>query len=160
MMPPTHADAVTAGAGASAKRPTPLRWLSALLVLQVVLLVTLTVLMIAAPGITRDAVLRGDPTLSRHELDIAVKVTIAYVAAMHVVHLAIATWLVVKALKRRRWARNVLTIYLPLATVGSLVSWSDRNFAWVVILSNVVNVAIVGLLWLPRSVRAHFASTI
>lgn len=135
----------------------PFRWLVGSLALLTALFIALTVMMIAVPGYTRDAVLRHSPALTHRDLDTAVNVTIAYTAVMHVVHVAIATWLVVKALKRRRWARIALTVYLPLATVGSLASWSDLRFAWVVVLSGVVHLVIIGLLWLPHSVRAYFA---
>ena len=150
---------VDGAAGGGVVLPPPLRWLRVALALLLVLMVALPVLMTVDRGFVVPSIQRDDPFLSGDDLDFAVTVTLAFTWAVHFVYGAVAVWFTVKALRGRHWARIALTVAMVVATLNSLDSAAaGPEYYWAVIPSDVLQVGIVVLLWLPRSSRAFFAA--
>jgi hypothetical protein len=139
--------------------PPPLRWLRVALAVLLVLLVALPVLMTVDRDFVVPSIQRDNPSLSGDDLDLAIVLALVYTWALHVVYGAVAVWFTVKALRGRRWARIALTVAMVVATLNSLDSAAaGPEYYWAVIPSDIVQVGIVMLLWLPRSSRAFFAA--
>lgn len=131
--------------------------LSRLVTALVAVYVALAAVMIATPAVTEEAVLAAHPGIAPPDLDIGVTFTIVASTALHAVHSVIVIWLVAKASRRRRWARLTLTAYLPVAVVASFLSMSTSAFIWAVLVANLIQVALVAVLWIPRWTREFFA---
>ncbi|OZM79264.1 hypothetical protein [Pseudonocardia sp. MH-G8] len=139
--------------------PPPLRWLGVALAVLVVVLAALPIMMALDPAMTAGTITREDPSLSGPQLDFAVAAAIAYGAVLHVIYAAVAVWFGVKAMKGRGWARIALTVLMVLATANSLDSASKGpEYLWWAIGGDVIHLVVLGLLWLPRSVREFFAA--
>lgn len=125
-----------------------------------VLYIALPVMMAVDRDYTSASIMRNNPSLSPADLDFAVNAAIVYAIVLHAVSSAAAVWLVVKALRGRRWARIALTAYLILATLGSLVSAAaGAEYLWAVIPSDAIQLAMIVLLWLPAPSRRFFGSS-
>lgn len=100
------------------------------------------------------SILREQPTLDREALSTAVRAVQAFTWLAHLATVALGAWFVWKVLRGRSWARIALTALMLLATVGSVDSAmaGPRYYGWV-IASDLLQVAILLLLWVPRSVR-------
>jgi hypothetical protein len=139
--------------------PRPLRWLGVVLGVLVVVLAALPIMMALDTDMTAGTITREDPSLSGPQLDFAVTAAIVYGAALHAVYAAVAVWFGVAAVRGRRWARIALTVLMVLATANSVDSASKGpEYLWWAIGGDVIHLAVIGLLWLPRSVRRFFAA--
>ncbi|GAB3283459.1 hypothetical protein [Parasphingorhabdus pacifica] len=133
------------------------RQLVGTLVALVVVLLALPAQMVISPDGFAESIARSNPTLNPSQLDLALKSSIAFAAITHVAFGAIATWLVIKVLRARQWARVALTVFVVLALWNSLYSAAaGPEYYWAVIAGNVILVVIIGLLWLPGPVRRLF----
>ncbi|MDN5915960.1 MAG: hypothetical protein L0I76_12765 [Pseudonocardia sp.] len=139
--------------------PAPLRLAAAGMVALLLVLAALPVMMALDPAATAASVTRQDPSLSPADVEFGVSASIVYAAGLHLVYGAVLLWLGLKSLRRRRWARIALTVALVLATLNSIDSATKGpEYVWWAIAGDVLHVGIVGLLWLPRSVREYFAA--
>lgn len=139
--------------------PRPLRWLVPLMIGYGLLLVALPVQMALSPEALAETVRRRDPSLTPEWVEFAVLVALLQTVVLHAVSLAVAVWFSVKAVRGRRWARIGLTVYVLLAALSSLGSASAGvSYLVHVIATNVIHVVLLGLLWLPGSVREFFAA--
>ena len=157
--------ASTPGAGpqrASSPPPPPaaLRWLVVGVAVGVILLVALPVaMMIGRDGFLAESIMQNDPSLDPRQLEFAINAAIIYAVVIHAIDVVLTIWFVVKVLQGRQWARIALTAYLVVATFGSLYSaGSGSAYLWAVIPSDVLHIAMLALLWVPRSVRRFFAA--
>lgn len=161
-------DPATAGNATSAPRaaeamahpvPTALRWLVPAVAVGVVLLVALPAVMVLDRDFTVRAIMADNPGLDPAHLDFAVNVVLVDAVAWHTIDVVLSIWFVVKVLQRRQWARIALTVYLVIATLGSLYSAVQGTpFLWAVIPGDAVHLAMLALLWIPGSVRRFFAA--
>lgn len=114
---------------------------------------------IGRDGFLTDSILVDDPTLNAKELRFAVWASILYAAVLHAVDVAVTIWLMAKVWRARQWARIALTVYLVIATGGSLYSAAaGTSYLLVVIPTDALHIMMLVLLWLPRSVREFFAA--
>jgi hypothetical protein len=139
--------------------PRPLRRLGVVLAVLVVVLAALPIMMALDPAMTARTVTRQDPSLSGRDLEFAVTAAVGYAAVVHAVYAAVAVWFGVKAVKGRRWARIALTVLMVVATANSLDSaLKGPEYLWWALGGDVIHLVVIGLLWLPRSVRGFFAA--
>lgn len=139
--------------------PTALRWLVPAVAVGVVLLVALPAVMVLDRDFTVRAIMQDNPGLDPAHLGFAVNAVLIDAVAWHTIDVILSIWFVVKVLQRRQWARIALTIYLVIATLGSLYSAAQGTpFLWAVIPGDAVHLAMLALLWLPVSVRRFFAA--
>jgi hypothetical protein len=139
--------------------PAALRCVGLALAVLVVVLAALPILMAVDPATTAGSIARKDPSLSASDIEFAVPAAIAMAAALHVVYAVVAVWFGVKALKGRRWARIALTLLMVGATANSVDSLTaGPEYFWWAIGGDVIHVVVIGLLWLPSSVRDFFAA--
>lgn len=139
--------------------PGGIRCVAVGLALLVVLLVALPVLMVVNPAAFAGSIMRANPSLSPAELDFALTAAIALTAISHAVYAGLAVWFGVMTLKGRRWARIALTILMVAGTLNSLESMrAGPEYFWWAVGGDLIHIAIVGLLWLPTSVREFFAA--
>lgn len=139
--------------------PTALRWLVPAVAVGVALLVALPAVMVLDRDSTVRAIMQDNPGLDPAHLDFAVNAVIIDAVAWHTIGVVLSIWFVVKVLQRRQWARIALTVYLVVATVGSLYSAAQgTQFLWAVIPGDAIHLAMLALLWIPRPVRRFFAS--
>lgn len=143
-----------------ARAPTLLRLLLVGVVASIVLLIALPVAMIInqeglAAAIERDTA----GTLTPEWMHFAVVAAIVYAIVLHLPNVVLLIWLTPRILRGRRWARIVLTAYLVIATYFSLYSASKGGmFLWAVIPTDTLHVLMIGLLWMPPSVRRFFGA--
>lgn len=139
--------------------PSALRWLTATIGALLVVLAVLPVTMTVNRDGTRESILRNEPSLDPGNLEFAVDAALWYTAVAHVLYGAVAVWLTVKVLRGRTWARVTLTVVMVLASLNSLDSASaGPEYYTAVIAGDVLHVAVIALLWLPRPVRDFFAA--
>ncbi|WP_147917483.1 hypothetical protein [Ruania zhangjianzhongii] len=146
---------------ASALRPpTPLKWVFAGVVGGVVLLIGLPLAMwLGRDGFLTDSILAQDPGLTEKQLEFAVWASILYAAVLHAVDVVVTIWLMVKVWKGRQWARIAMTVYLVIATGGSLYSAAmGDSYLIAVIPTDALHLMMLVLLWVPRSVREFFSA--
>ncbi len=83
---------------------------------------------------------------------------ILYAVVLHSLDVALLVWFTLKVWRGRRWARIALTGYLVVASILSLISAAEGiEYLVIVIPTDVIHLIMLGLLWLPTSVRAFFA---
>ena len=150
-------------ADAQAATPTPptaLKWVLAGVVGGVVLLVGLPLAMwLGREGFLTDSILAQDPGLNGKQLEFAIWASILYAVVLHAVDVAVTIWLMVKVWRGRQWARIAMTVYLVIATAGSLYSAAmGDSYLIAVIPTDALHVMMLALLWLPRPVREFFAA--
>lgn len=140
--------------------PRSLRWLAVGVGLSILLLVGLPVLML----VRRDELVASieretSGTLSPEWMGWVVVFTVAYAIVLHLLDVILLLWLTPKVLRGRQWARIALTVYLVVATAGSLYSASKGGmYLAVVIPTDLLHVLMVMLLWAPPGVRRFFAA--
>lgn len=143
---------------AAAAMPAALRITIAALSALVLLHVAVPVMLLAGRASLRDDTLAAHPDFRPDQLDAAVVVTLAAAAVFHLLFCAAYIWFGWKLARGRRWARIALTITLVLATLFSVVSWTSSSmFHAAIIASDVLQIVLMGLLWLPPSVRVYLA---
>lgn len=140
--------------------PTPLKWVLAGVVGGVVLLVGLPLAMwLGRDGFLTDSILAQDPGLNEKQLEFAIWASIVYAAVLHALDVAVTVWLMVKLWQGRQWARIAMTVYLVIATAGSLYSAAmGDSYLIAVIPTDALHLMMLVLLWVPRSVREFFAA--
>ncbi|HIT76752.1 MAG TPA: hypothetical protein IAA98_14325 [Candidatus Avipropionibacterium avicola] len=137
--------------------PPTLRWLIPVVIGYGIVLALLPLQMVLWPDGVIESVRRQEPGLDPYWQAMAVRLAIAQAALIHAVSLGLAIWFTVKVLRGRRWARIALTVQMLLSIPESLYSaTSGATFVPHVIASNCFHVAILGLLWVPASVRSFF----
>lgn len=138
--------------------PPPLKWMAGLGVVYVIVLAALPVQMVLEPEALIRTIAAQEPGLTPQDLDVAAHWATAGAAVVHGITAALVIWLAAKVRRRRQWARIVLTGVLVLATVSGLSSASVGGMfvAWAM-LGEVIQVAMVVLIWAPKSVRRFFA---
>ena len=147
-------------AGPAPTAPTPLKWVLAGVIGGVVLLVALPVAMwLGRDGFLTDSILAQDPGLNEKQLELAIWASILYAVVLHAVDVAVTIWLMVKLWQGRQWARVAMTVYLVIATAGSLYSATQGDsYLIAVIPTDALHLMMLVLLWVPRSVREFFAA--
>jgi hypothetical protein len=86
-----------------------------------------------------------------------VNIALRSAALFHAVLLLLTVFLVVKLATGRRWVRRLTTISLALAVLFSAVSWSSSTMFHAVIPPlDILQILVIGLLWLPQRSRAFF----
>jgi hypothetical protein len=124
----------------------------------VLLHVAVPIVMLANKVSLRADTLAANPTFTPAELDAAVVVALAAAVVFHLLFCVAYIWFGWKLARRRRWARVALTVTLVLATLFSVVSWtSSAMFHTEIIAGDAVQIALLGLLWIPPSVRDYLA---
>lgn len=138
--------------------PAALRWLVPCVAVGVALLIALPAVMAFDRGFTADAIIENRPDLDPAHLDLAINLVIVDAVVLHAVDVVLSVWFVLKVLQGRQWARIALTVYLVVATVGSLYSAaSGAQFLWAVIPGDAIHLVMLVLLWVPGPVRHFFA---
>lgn len=135
------------------------RWLTAAIGALVVVLAALPIVMSLDTEGTRASILREKPDLAGSDLDFATNAVLVAAAAVHALYAVAAIWLARKVLRGRRWARIALTVLMVLASINSLYSAEagPEYYVWV-IAGDLLHVAVLALLWIPRPVRDFFAA--
>lgn len=136
--------------------PRPLRALVLVFGALSVILLALPVVMSVDREFVQSSVLHERPDLNGSELDVAITSTRAFTWLTHVATVLLGAWLVRTVLRGRAWARIALTVLLVLATANSIDSalTGPQYYAWV-IGSDLCQLGMLLLLWLPRSVRTY-----
>lgn len=138
--------------------PVPLQWITAGVFVLVGLYVALPLAMALNRDETAQSIRVRNPSLDPSHLDFAVNAVLAYTVVLHAIDVVLAVWLVLKVRAGRRWARITLTAYLIVVTLASYISWeAGPQFRWAVISTALIHVVMLGLLWLPASMRDFFA---
>ena len=155
-----NSDRADAEERATPSPPTPLKWVLAGVIGGVVLLVGLPLAMwLGRDGFLTDSILAQDPDLTAKQLEFAIWASIVYAVVLHAVDVVVTIWLMVKLWQGRQWARIAMTVYLVIATAGSLYSASKGDsYLIAVIPTDALHVMMLVLLWVPRSVREFFAA--
>ncbi|SDS00138.1 hypothetical protein SAMN04489812_0571 [Microlunatus soli] len=105
------------------------------------------------------SVLRSRPDLPPAHRGFAFAAVIGYTAVFHGVAVVLVAWFTAKTWSGRRWARIALSSYLVTASVlGLLSATADTPFLIVVVVTDAIHLIMLGLLWLPPSVRSYFQS--
>ena len=139
--------------------PAPLRWLVVGIGASIVLLVVLPVLMLVRREALVASIERTTPGLSPEWMGWVVVFVMVYSVLLHLLLVILLVWLTPKILRGRQWARVTLTVYLVLATAGSLYSATQGGmYLAVVIPTDVLHVILALLLWAPPGVRRFFAA--
>src|SRR5699024_8908997 len=102
--------------------PAPLRWLVVGIAVSILLLVGLPVLMLVRREELVASIERSTPGLSPEWMGWVVVFVMAYSIVLHLLDVILLVWLTPKVLRGRRWARLTLSVYLVIATAGSLYS--------------------------------------
>lgn len=146
------------GAGRGVKLPPPLWWMRIVVGVVLALFVALPVVMTADRASVVDSILRDDPSLGGAALEFAIAAILAYTWILHAIYIAATLWFTIIALRGRRWARIALTVTMLTATVGSLVSIAaGSEYYWAAIPTDILQVVIIIMLWLPKSSRVFFS---
>lgn len=142
------------------RAPAPLRLLLVGVVISIVLLVGLPVLMLINQDELVATIERETAgTLSEEWLGRVVVFVIIYSIVLHLLDVILLVWLTPKVLRGRQWARITLTVYLAVATAGSLFSATMGGmYLAVVVPTDLLHVIMVVQLWAPPSVRRFFAA--
>lgn len=142
------------------RAPRALRWLLVGVAASIVLLIALPLAMIINQEGLTTAIERDTPgTLTPEWMSFALVAAIVYAIVLHLPNVVLLLWLTPRILRGRRWARLVLTAYLIIATYFSLYSASKGGmFLWAVIPTDTLHILMIGLLWVPPSVRRFFAA--
>ena len=145
---------------ARAQTPAVLRWLVVGVGASIVLLVGLPVLMLVKRADLTATIERETAgTLSEEWMARVVLFVMIYSIVLHLLDVILLVWLTPKVLRGRQWARVALTVYLAIATAGSLYSASIGGmYLAVVIPTDILHVLMVLLLWAPPSVRKFFTA--
>lgn len=139
--------------------PLPLKGVVAGVIAGIVLLVALPVYMMINRQMVGESIMQDTPSLDPSRLDLQINLAILYAVALHLVDVALTIWLAVKLVRGRNWARIALTAYLVIATGFSLISaFAGTAYAMFVIPTDTIHVAMIILLWAPRSVRDFFTT--
>lgn len=140
--------------------PAALRWLVVCTAASILLLLGLPVLMLVRRAELVATIARESPsTLSEEWMGWIVVFVLAYAFVLHLLCSIVLLWLTPKVLRGRQWARIALTVYLVVATAGSLYSASIGGmYLAVVIPTDALHALMAVLLWAPPSVRRFFAA--
>jgi hypothetical protein len=129
------------------------------MIVGVALLVALPVVMIVDRDDTIRAIMNDQPDLNPSHQGTAFVAVIVFAVAVHAVDAILTVWFGVQTLRGKQWARIALTVYLVVATLGSLASAAAvPTYLWAIIPGDGVHILMLVLLWLPPSVRAFFAA--
>jgi len=144
---------------AATRVPRPLRWLVPGLLGLIVLYAALPIVMMLDREFLGASIMRNNPDLDPAWLDRSVTDAIIYTVALHAIDIVLATWFVVKSLQGRNWARIALTVYLVLATLLGMISVAaGPEYYWAAFGADAIHIAMIVLLWVPRSSRRFFAT--
>ncbi len=139
--------------------PAPLRWLVVGIAVSILLLVGLPVLMLVRREELVASIERSTPGLGPEWMGWVVVFVMAYSIVLHLLDVILLVWLTPKVLRGRRWARITLSVYLVIATAGSLYSAAQGGmYLAVVIPTDVLHLLMLVLLWAPPGVRRFFAA--
>ncbi|UOQ83530.1 hypothetical protein [Gracilibacillus salinarum] len=139
--------------------PAPLRLFLPILIVLELLYASIPAIMIMNLDFLRTVIVQSKPTLSNKDIEFAVPIVGIFVAGIHTLFIGLTIWLSVMIRSRGKWARVGLTLVLLIATLGSFASWTaGPMFYGIIIVTNIVHVILVGLLWLPQSVRNFFSA--
>ncbi|WP_231443926.1 hypothetical protein [Brevibacterium zhoupengii] len=138
--------------------PRALRWLVVGVIASIILLIALPIVMMVDQAGLRAAIEEDTGgNLDPEWKDWVLVASIVYAVVLHLIDVALLLWLVPKVLRGRNWARITLTVYLIVATYFSLYSATQgAMFLWAVIPTDILHVLMIGLLWIPSSVRRYF----
>jgi hypothetical protein len=111
----------------------------------------------------RDTIAEGirqaNRALTPDAVDLALKITLLASALFHLLFVGLYIWFGLKLQPGRRWARIALTATLIIAVFTSVVSFkSSPLFRAIIPISDLLQLALVVLLWLPRTMRDFFAT--
>ena len=139
--------------------PKEIRW--AILILGILILVHLIV--VPVMWVQRIEIARSisasNPNLSPDEIVFVQNATLIASIVFHLVFAALYAWMAFKIHAGRWWARNVLTVALIIGALASAVSFSlSSMFRALIPISDLLQIAVIALLWVPRPSRAYFAA--
>src|SRR5699024_11164376 len=113
----------------------------------------------ALPIFTRSVIYKNNPTLSNKDVEFAVIAVNIFATGIHTLFIGLSIWLSTMVLKRRKWARIVLTFLLVIATGGSFISWEvGPAFYGTILATNILHIVLIGLLWVPKPVARYFSA--
>lgn len=129
-----------------------------------VILVALHLVSIAIMLLQREAIAEGiklaNPALTGQQVFYALTVTLIASVFFHTIFMLLYVWLAFKIRTGKRWARIMLTVVLAIATASSIVSFSQSPmFRLIIPAGDVLQLALIGLLWFPASSRAYFGAS-
>lgn len=129
------------------------------MIIGVTLLVALPVAMVVDRDHTIRAIMNDQPDLAPAHQGTAFAAVIVFAVVVHAVDAVLTIWFGVRTLGGKQWARIALTVYLVVATLGSVASAAAvPTYLWAIIPGDGVHILMLVLLWAPRSVRAFFAA--
>lgn len=141
--------------------PKELAWVGIGLVILVAFHIIVTAIMVLQRAAIAEGIKAANPTLTELQLSYALTVTLVASALFHGIFVLLYIWLAFKLRTGKKWVRVVLTVVLAVATVASAVSFtSSPMFRLVIPLGDLLQVALIGLLWFPASSRAYFATKV
>lgn len=134
--------------------PAPLRWFTLMSFILVILYAVLPLMMLMEAGLVKTLILKNEPAISTRDLGFAISAVKIFSVSIHALFIGLTVWLTIMILRRRRWARIALTALLLAATFGSISSWAAGPEVYpIIIATDIVHIIMLGLLWLPSSVR-------
>lgn len=142
----------------AARPPGALRVMFTGAMISNVLLIALPVAMALNSEHTYRSIAADQPGLDPAAMDVAFYAALTFAFVLHGIAVGLNTWFGLKSLRGRRWARIALSVYLVVASVGGLFSAAAvPDFLWLVIVSDVIQVGMLFILWVPGSVHRYFA---
>lgn len=138
--------------------PSGIHWVLCGLVVLVVVHLLVPLVMWVQRDELREGVATSNPTLTSVELKWAVIVILGASLVFHLAFVGLYFWLGFKVCDGRRWARIALTTALVIGTLASVVSFSlSPMFRVIIPATDLLQIVLIALLWLPQSSRQHFA---
>lgn len=142
---------------AALRRPPALLALGVCALVDIVGLIGLPVTMMINRSATLTSIRNRRPDLEPDEVAIGFLMAVGTAALLHTIAVVLLLWLTAKALRRRPWARVGLTILLIVMSVLGLGSAAASPLFLAVVIGTItVQLVMLGLLWLPPSMRKLF----
>jgi hypothetical protein len=161
MKQPENRGYVRAGQDRRLRRAVPkeISWVAFGLIILVAFHLMTTVIMVLQREAIAAGIRKANPSLSDLQVSYALAVTLVVSALFHAIFVLLYIWLAFKIRTGKPWARTTLAAVLVVATGASAVSFSlSPLFRLFIPLGDVLQLILIGLLWLPASSRAYFAA--
>lgn len=141
-------------------RPWPITWIVRSLVALIALHLAVPAILILQRTAVADGIRRANPAMGAREVAYSLAAALIAGTLFHLLFVGLYTLLAAKLRSGRRWTRVVLSATLVVATVASVVSFtSSPLFRLVIPATDLLQLALIGFLWVPESARTHFART-
>ena len=139
--------------------PKEISWVAFGLIILVAFHLITTGIMVLQREAIAEGIRKANSSLSELQVSYALALTLVVSALFHAIFVLLYIWLAFKIRTGKPWVRVTLTAVLVVATGASAVSFSlSPLFRLFIPLGDVLQLILIGLLWLPASSRAYFAA--